>query len=84
MKVKQLVAWSILLGLQDLAHATTYPADAETRVDLSALETHADSKARVVLSDSTWAVSKCELGPHNPFSGGGGNIDHPCHSTGAP
>ena len=74
MKVKQLVALSVLVGLQGVAHAT-YPMDAEASFNLPALESYAERQARLGGSDEAWGVSKREVEPHNPFPFGGGYID---------
>jgi len=75
MKIKQLVLSSVVaLGLQGVAHATTYPADAEASFDLAAPQTYAERQVAVGGTSVAWGVSKRQMQPHNPFPFGGGSI----------
>jgi hypothetical protein len=74
MKRMQLLAVSVLaFGLQGVAQASPYPADAEASYNLPALETYAEQHKGE--SSDAWGVSKREVTPHDPFPFGGGYID---------
>ena len=65
MKLKQLLAFSVLaVGLQGAAQAA-YPADAEWS------QFQFD---RELSASASWGVSKRQVEPHNPFPFGGGYI----------
>ena len=73
MKRSQLLVLSVLaLGLQGVAQASPFPADAEASISLPALETYAD---RYSGASTSWGVSRRMVQPHDPFPFGGGNID---------
>ena len=76
MKRTQLLLLSVLtFGLQGVAQATPFPADAEASYHLAALGTYADQQARMGETSDAWGVSKRVVTPHNPFPFGGGYID---------
>jgi hypothetical protein len=79
MKRSQLLLLSILaIGLPGgagLVRAETYPADAEARYDLPALETYADRHARRGDQTEVWGVGRRQVQPHDAFPFGGGHID---------
>jgi hypothetical protein len=75
MKLKQLVLSSVVaLGLQGVAHATTYPSDAEASFDLPAFQTYADQQMGAGTTGVAWGVSLRQKQPHNPFPFGGGYL----------
>ena len=76
MKRNLVLVLSVLaFGLQGVAQASPYPADAEASFHLPALETYAERHARMGESTDAWGVSKRQVEPHNPFPFGGGYID---------
>ena len=76
MKRNLLLVLSVLaFGLQGVAQAAPYPADAEASFDLPALESYAERHARMGEGADAWGVSKRQVEPHNPFPFGGGYID---------
>ena len=76
MKRMQLLAVSVLaFGLQGVAQANPFPADAEASYNLAALDSYAEQQGRMGKSSDAWGVSKREVTPHNPFPFGGGYID---------
>ena len=76
MKRNQLLVLSVLVfGLQGVAQASPYPADAEASFDLPAIESYAERQARLGNGSEAWGVSKREVEPHNVFPFGGGYID---------
>jgi len=76
MKSKQTLVLSVLaFGLQGVAQAAPYPADAEASFNLPALETYVEQQARLGDGAATWGVTKRQAQPHQPFPFGGGYID---------
>ena len=75
MKRNQLLLLSVLtFGMQVVAQATPFPADAEASYNLPALDSYAEQHAR--MGDSpAWGVSKRVVTPHDPFPFGGGYND---------
>jgi hypothetical protein len=76
MKRTQLFVLSVLaLGLQGVAQASPFPADAEASYNKPALDTYADQQARIADGSAPWGVSKRETQPQDTFPSGGGYID---------
>src|SRR5687767_11910649 len=76
MKRNQLLLLSVLtFGLQGVAQATPYPADAEASYHLTALDSYAEQQTHMGERSDAWGVSKRVVTPHNPFPFGGGYID---------
>ena len=76
MKRNLLLVLSVMaFGLQGVAQASPYPADAEASFHLPALDSYAERHARMGESADAWGVSKRQVEPHNPFPFGGGYID---------
>ena len=76
MKRMQLLAASVLaFGLQGVAQANPFPADAEASYHLPALDSYAEQQARMG-DGPAWGVSKRVVTPHDPFPFGGGYIDY--------
>jgi hypothetical protein len=76
MKAKQLLVLSVLgFGLQTVAQASPYPADAEASHHLPPLDTYADQQARSGTGVDTWGVTQRQVRPHDPFPFGGGYVD---------
>jgi hypothetical protein len=54
----------------------SFPSDAEASYDLPAIETRADSYARMGEDlGAAWGVSPRGVAPHDPFPFGGGPVD---------
>ena len=63
----------LVFGMQSVASASPYPADAEASYDLQPIESYAEAKARMG-ETAAWGVGKREVQPHEPFPFGGGFI----------
>jgi len=76
MKAKQLLVFSVLtFGLQSVAQAVPYPADAEASQHLAPSDTYAEQQGRIHAGTETWGVTRRQPQPHDPFPFGGGYID---------
>ena len=76
MKCKQMWVLSVLaFGLQGVALASPYPADAEASFNLPAADAYAEQQARLDDGAAPWGISKRQPQPHDPFPFGGGYID---------
>jgi hypothetical protein len=70
-----LVLSALVLGLQNAALASSFPADAEASYDLAAIETSAERQARMGEGSAAWGVSERKsVQPHNSFPFGGGPV----------